>query len=246
MILEDSTQVDITIDWQEVEALCKRNAPPIASRFKGFCEANDLAQEAYCWALGNTERVEKFYAPTYVDKETGEELENKNGREALRRRLKGVMNGYAQQLKAERLGYSVSDLTFYSKALVEELLPQAFDDDTVLPNQSPSDTPRTKGNAAEGNNYLALRVDIQRGYQGLGDDDQEILWRRFVELGDLDVMAVDYGITKRGVEKKIDRALDRLVDSLGGRRPIYPEGPGSRSVRSNAQAQAINREQVGE
>ena len=80
--------------------------------------------------------------------------------------------------------------------------------------------PKAPKAPAEGGNLLAMVVDIRTAYDKLELDDQQMLEQRYgsspMLLKD---MAEAWNISDSQVDRRIQSALRRLIDNLGGESP---------------------------
>lgn len=177
-------------------------------------EAEDVQQELFVWLFGEgRSRVERWLA-------NDPQQTTRIYRSLLDRAL-----GYAEKEKAIKCGYEVDDITWYTPSMVEALLPLAMDS-TYSGLQGKVGEAETSGRRSgkapnEGGDLLAGVMDIRRAVDSCPD------W-----VGDTflhhEPGAVGW-----------DEAVQTVINYLGGERPYL----GRRRPMSNAQAQAITREQ---
>lgn len=103
-------------------------AKPIARKFKGWVERDDLKQELYLWAIGRQGQ--------YLDQLNEE---NKEKREysvsRIAYQMRRIAEKYARKEKARKVGYQTSDEVFYDTATIARLMPsilQSVIEGTVL------------------------------------------------------------------------------------------------------------------
>lgn len=198
-------------------------------------DRQDIGQELALWWVLNEEKVEKYLAAE----------DQKHGAAKLGRALRNTATKFAHYETAQITGYHVEDLFFYSPGLLRELLPIFF-----AGGQPPSGTfdPTGRSTTApnEGNNFPALMEDVRRGLTLISHADQKLLSDLFKYEVPVDQLAVLAGCDKHAMEMRIQRALGRLQKKLGGPRPDFSDGPGSRRSMSNSSAQALTRAQEGD
>jgi hypothetical protein len=191
-------------------------------------ERDDLWQELMLWWYSKQQVVAKALEPE------GKKDKGRN----IGRRLNDIANAYCRKEKASRSGYRPEDEAFYTPTMLRELLPFVFSYDYWTdPPQRDGERRGTKL-ASEGNEYLAQLCDISFSFEMLPADAQALLRAHFYEGYSLRELAGRYREPYTTVTSRIDRALRRMTDILGGVRPRPTEGPGTRHVMTNAAAQS--------
>lgn len=146
--------------------------------------------------------------------------------------------------KAAITGYDVDDLYYYSTGQIRELLPLVMDRTSWVQQGVVADLGKisSTGDPALGNNRLAMICDVRSALEAGSDEDKHLLWTTFGLCLPEDEHALSMGITEDALRMRVVRALQRLQRRLGGPRP--QENPtGHRRALSNAQAQALTRNQ---
>ena len=146
--------------------------------------------------------------------------------------------------KAAITGYDVDDLYYYSTGQLRELLPVVMDRTSWTQPGVVGDLGKITGTSdpAHGNNRLAMICDVRSALEACSESDKRLLWTAFgLALAD-DEHATSMGITEDALRMRVVRALQRLQRRLGGPRPQM-DYQGTRRALSNAQAQAITRNQ---
>ena len=156
-------------------------------------------------------------------------------------------SAFALHEKAARTGYDFEDVYFYSTGLLRELIPQALDRTLWVEPGVANETGKLSRTAKpeEGGNRVAMLCDVRSGLESGSEADKELLWTTFGLCMPEDEHAMVLGITVEALRTRIHRAVQRLQRRLGGPKP---DGPyvGTRRAISNAQAQAITRNQESE
>lgn len=206
---------DLPVTFEEVaDRMVKQAAGYVASHYKRYLvTAEDCAQEIYTW----------LYTPEGI-KWVQKRLEHEPQQIfRIRWKLRSVAKRYAEKMKAEKVGYDVEDLHWYTSTQVQALLPLALDPDftgTGSPDweteKSRDSGPRAKKNPAELGDLTALVLDIRRALDALPE---------WVTLA---VMFQESGMDL------YDQAVGAIVNELGGPRDYV----GKRKVMTNAEAQA--------
>lgn len=198
-------------------------------------ERDDIVQELWLWLAEHTERVEEYAS------------RGKHGERQLATALRRAGRAFAIKEKAAIVGYDLDDLYWYSTAQLRELLPLVMDRSLWVETGVPAETGRVSSTSdpAHGNNRLAILCDIRASLETCSERDKLLLWTHFGLGMEEDEHALTLGITTETLRKRVTRALQRLQRALGGPRPdqVYV---GTRRALSNAQAQAITRNQEAE
>lgn len=209
-------------------------------------DTDDLTQVGLVWCI---EHPRKFRE--YVDgDDTGK----------LYRTLWNFMSRYARSERANA-GYELEDEVFYSKRMLKGdgrkagLLHYVFDRENWYKPPATDGAKVRGGDPAEGNGWLATMVDLDRAVCALDLTDYLILKNHYRFGVTYDDMASAEHISKTTIAKRIDRAVFKVQEYLGGPRPRedapepeWVEEPvyvGTRRAISNAHARAITENQSG-
>lgn len=212
---------------QQIATETKRNFPMV--------ERDDIVQELWLWLASNPEKVEKW----------GDD--GKRGERFLATALRRRGRAYGTVEKAGIVGYELDDLYWYSTGQLRELIPLAFDKGTWA--ETGMSLEESGGNRqsrpSEGNNRLAMLCDVRSSLEAGSEPDKLLLWTHFGLGMEEDEHAMTLGVTVETLRVRLHRAVVRVQKRLGGPRI---DGPyvGTRRAMSNAQAQAITRNQESE
>jgi DNA-directed RNA polymerase specialized sigma24 family protein len=198
-------------------------------------DRDDISQELWLWMVEHGDKVDEWAG------------QGKAGEGKLAKALRRRARAYATVEKAAVVGYEVSDLYWYSTGQLRELLPAALDRDTWAdPGVPPETGPLARtGKPDEGGNRIAMLCDVRSALEAGSPGDKLLLWTVFGLGMPEDEHAMTLGITVEALRTRTHRAVVRLQKRLGGPRI---DGPyhGTRRAISNAQAQAITRNQESE
>lgn len=207
-------------------------------------DREDIEQEAWLWALQRPRKVTEYLSPEATEEDP--EPEPELGKVA--RAMKNQARKFCLKEKAQHEGYSVDDLSWYTTKELGTLVSVVLDDKDAWATPPQQDGEKMRGgDPAIGGNWLAMLADVSRAYDSLPGEDREVLALRY-GAGEEDKkvlreLAEEYEVTVSTVHKRITKALERLQDLLGGRRPERDEPEvqyiGSRPRMTNAQAMAI-------
>jgi RNA polymerase sigma factor (sigma-70 family) len=194
-------------------------------------EVDDIFQTLMVWALENESRVNEWA-------EMGRE-----GNALLYRSLANEAQRFVLKERAAKSRVNVSDYFFYSVDVLMELLKDVWDYagwTDAAPDQSQVGGTRRP---SEGGNRLAMLSDVSSALKHLSESDDMLLYYRFGHAGhSIEETATALGITEEAARKRVERALRRLQDQLGGEPPQWRA---RRKVKSNAAAQAETSAQEG-
>jgi len=220
----------------KVQPIAARVARTVARNFEGYVTAEDMQQDLLLWAYDHLDKVQEYLTPTDEDPKA------KAGNAKLHTTFRRKARGWAHKAKADKLGYDVADVHFYSLRQLEELLPLAFDYECWLPEQSNDNMPTGKSDPALGNNRFALLADVKGAYEKCPDVDRTLLWARYVASPPAGIaeLAESAGVSRATMTRRINRALTRMLDHLGGSRPEFGVHVG-RKAMSNDEAQSLTR-----
>ena len=204
---------------EQYENLVANIAYEFGRKFQ-MVEVNDIRQELWVWFLEHPNKVK-----------TWEALDGKQATKLIARSLRNTAKDYCQKEKAARVGYRVEDNYYYDRELVEMLLPAILRGDMVAPALTEMGYQSTKKVASEGGNWFAMVGDINRGLHKLSTEQYYVLCLRFEEGNDNATMAKELEISEDAARMRVNRALNNLINYLGGERPVkerdYAPGEGS-------------------
>ena len=191
----------------------------VARRFKGYVEESDLRQECYTFAAA------KYAAHKELLDEPDTEKRKANERR-IGWQIKRVAERYARKEKAAKVGYQIGDEAYYETTTIAQLLP--FVISSILTGKPleqgqqlvDDGQPKKPSAPAESGNFLAILIDIKRGYLLLDLEDKEILEKRYLHEHTLEQMAQYLECAVSTADRRIEKSLLRLQDRLGGENPF--------------------------
>jgi len=210
-----------------------QTAKQVAKSQREYIPEDDLRQEAWIWVFAHSRKVHGWLD----DDETASQ---KNAKGLLSSSLRVHLHKMCQKERMRRDGTKPDDYYHYSRSVVEQLLPDAFDSDagTTTVSAAPhGEFVRSSKQPSEGFEYHAMLSDIRAGLASLPPNDKRLLWDRFAFGGsDVKVMAASAKVGDRTMRYRLSRAINRLIRSIGGEQPRR-----MRPRRSNAAAQVETR-----
>ena len=191
----------------------------IHNRYKAYVEREDILQECLSWALSRNKWItEQLLEATDADK-------RKHAESRIAWQMRRAAERYARREKATKSGYQIADEAYYQGYTLGQLLPfviASVVDDTVLEqiqDMIQDGLPRGSSSPSEGGNLLANLIDIKVGYNKLEVEDQILLRIRYLDNFTLQQIANHYECSVSTADRRIDGAMRRLQDKLGGVSP---------------------------
>lgn len=178
------------------------------SRKYHMCDTDDIRQELWVWFLTHPNKVSVW-----------ESLDGKQSIKLIAKSLRNAAKDYCQKQKANAIGYRVEDNYYYDKELVELLLPAVIRKDLSAPALTDLSYTATKKVASEGGNWFAMMSDMDNALDKLTVEQRSILILRFGDGCDNKTFANEMGISEDAARMRINRALNNLINKLGGSKP---------------------------
>lgn len=195
-------------------------ARAIHSRYKAYVEREDVVQECLSWALTRHSWIaEQLLEATDPDK-------RKHAESRIAWQMKRAAERYSRREKATKSGYQITDEAYYQGYTLGQLLPfviASVVDGTVLEqiqDMIQDGQPRGSSSPSEGGNLLANLIDIKIGYTKLEAEDKILLRVRYLDSFTLQQIANHYQCSVSTADRRIDGAMRRLQDLLGGVSPF--------------------------
>ena len=192
----------------------------IHNRYKAYVEREDILQECLSWALSRNKWItEQLLEATDADK-------RKHAESRIAWQMRRAAERYARREKATKSGYQIADEAYYQGYTLGQLLPYVIAsvvDNTVLEqiqDMIQDGLPRGSSSPSEGGNLLANLIDIKVGYTKLEAEDKILLRVRYLDSFTLQQIANHYQCSVSTADRRIDGAMRRLQDKLGGVSPF--------------------------
>lgn len=180
------------------------------SRKYRMVDVGDVRQELWVWFLEHPNKVRLW-----------ESYDGKQTTKLIARSLRNAAKDFCQREKAKTSGYHVTDNHYYDRALIERYLPAVLRNDLTAPILLDLGFTNNKKVASEGGNWFAMKADIERGMDRLPVEQKSIIYLRFgdgcnsnAELGQ------ELGISEDAARMRVNRAMNNLLNFLGGQMPI--------------------------
>ena len=178
-----------------------------------ICDYEDIKQALYKWFIEHPNKLD-----------TWEAIGDKDAKNLIYRSLRNEALDYCQRWKAKTVGYDVSDLYYYEPALVEVLLPTVLMGNFhIAPKLNLSGSSRPSA-PAEGGNVQVMLLEVDSAYWKLSKEDRKLLFFRHAESLDFKEIANYLSLgTEDAARMRHKRAIQRLVNKLGGRKPYLDD-----------------------
>lgn len=203
---------------EEYQSLVSLIAKQFQKRYR-MVERDDIEQSMWLWFATHPNKIREW---SKLD-------DQKQATKLFARSLRNAANDFCQKEKAAQEGYSFDDNFFYTKNLVENILPYMIksesDEDIDLEatlDLVMQDLGLTQGGgsaAAEHGNYLAFFADIKSAFYKLPEEKQNVLRLRYTDDLTYTQLADIINQSSNTARMKTERALNHLIRILGGSKP---------------------------
>jgi len=197
----------VVIDTDKYDNMVSAIAYEFSRKFH-MCDTDDIRQELWVWFLEHPNKVKVW-----------EELEGKQSTKLVARSLRNAAKDYCQREKARSAGYKVDDNYYYDREVVEILLPAVLRKDLNAPAMTELGFTKAKKVASEGGNWFAMMADIERALVRLTQEQLTIVYLRFGDGCDNASLATELAISEDAARMRVNRAVNNLLNFLGGSRP---------------------------
>jgi RNA polymerase sigma factor (sigma-70 family) len=197
----------VVVDTYKYENMVGTIAYEYSRKFH-MCDADDIRQELWVWFLEHPNKVN-----------TWEEIDLKQSTKLIARSLRNAAKDYCQREKARAVGYKVEDNYYYDREVVELLLPAVLRRDLNAPAMTELGFTKAKKVASEGGNWFAMMADIDKALSRLTREQLTIVYLRFGDGCDNASLATELGISEDASRMRVNRAVNNLLNFLGGSRP---------------------------
>lgn len=197
--------------YEDYAYLVARIANIYARRFKGV-DINDIRQELWLWFASHPNKVNSWIA----------EKEPKEVASLFARSLHNAAKDYCLKEKAIIEGFNVNDYFWYSKDFIKLLLPAVLSDDWKKVEAFSSEVKAQKS-PAESGDWMAYSADIKKAYdRALNDKERALVLMFYGNDVDGETLHKELGGDRpsaRATQMAANRAINKMVDYLGGGRP---------------------------
>jgi len=194
---------------EEELKLARQGAHSAYRSGRGIISEEDLTQEAYLWMVQNLRKV------------IGWRDKGKHGQNILRNACRQRCLTLIADERRRKSRLEMGDLFYYTQQMIRELMPDVLNEESWV-DGGMMDNSELKGPSrpSEGNSRIATICDISSAFESLSDNDKAILEDLYGDGGvHYGIVALKTGVTERTVRRREERALDKMVEYLGGERP---------------------------
>ena len=202
--LDESREIALTV------------ARKVHRHYHTYFDVSDVTQELMVWTLKRQDKIKEWLDhPLESD-------EYKMGVRKLGKTLTRLADKYCRRAKAQKLGYEIRDEQYYDAISLSEMLPLAFPIKAPIVNTTDGSKPKVSGggNPAEGGNYVIQLMDIRRALSKIDPQDKLVLEMKFFEGLTFSEIAEVLQVSDTTAHRKVDGALRRLNNFLGGANPF--------------------------
>lgn len=212
-------------------------------KYGKFFPYADLWQEAVFWILQHPGTVR------------GRLDDGRRGSTRLTNQIAKHLDGLCRKEKAYGL-YDPSDEEFYTRAMVEAVLPALWDENYALKPPDPDrEFSRQPSDLSESGAWTTMVIDVRSAWKKASLDEKWMtaLFLRYGEGLRIYQVAIVMEVADSTAHSYVTRGIRAIIQALGGPAPgrCPPECEcqqtiGTRKVQSNAQARVENERQYGE
>ncbi len=130
---------------------------------------------------------------------------------------------WARRERAREGGYRANDQASYDRDFILAALPIATDesratwaDKPMLDGYDPEIRSSGKSDPAKGGTYLVSMMDVAWAWQRLAPRDREVLTDTILDGRTLEALAAEHGVASSTVANWRDKAIQNMIDFLGG------------------------------
>lgn len=201
-------------EWlEEASTIASQVARVVHRKYSVYFDVADVRQELLTWVWRREDKVKDWLSHD----QTPEDY--RGGVKQLGKTLTRQADKYCRRQKAQKLGYEIRDEHFYDPLTLSEILPYAWGT-VVETKQQDGERVSGSGNPAEGGNYVAQIIDIRRGLSQIDEMDRDVLELKYEQHLTFAEIAVQLEISDTTAHRKVDGALRRLNNKLGGTNPF--------------------------
>lgn len=201
-------------DWlEEATGVATQVARIVHRKYSVYFDVADVRQELLAWVWRREDKVK-----VWLDHDQTPE-DYKGGVRQLGKTLTRQADKYCRRQKAHKLGYEIRDEHFYDPITLSEILPFVWGD-VIETKQQDGERVSGSGNPAEGGNYVAQLLDIRVGLSKLDEMDRDVLELKYEQHLTFAEIAEQLEISDTTAHRKVDGALRRLNNHLGGTNPF--------------------------
>ena len=190
--------------------LARQGAMSAARSARGLISSDDLIGEAYLWMAAQPDKV------------VGWREKGRHGENILRKACRqACLTVVARQRRiVSRL--EGGDIFYYSMMAVRDTLPDIFDPEHWTDKSTDLfEIQRSTKRPNEGMGHITTIADVRKGFQSLSPDEQMLLRLLYEDMYTWQKTSELLEVTERTVRRREERAVERIVEKLGGESPRW-------------------------
>ena len=201
-------------DWlEEATNVATQVARVVHRKYSVYFDVSDLRQELLVWVWRREDKVKQWL-------DHNQEPEDyKGGVRQLGKTLTRQADKYCRRLKAQKLGYELRDEQYYDPITLSELLPFVWGD-VVETTKLDGEKVSGAGNPAEGGNYVLQLFDVRNALSKIDEMDRDVLELKYEQNLTFAEIAEVLAVSDTTAHRKVEGAMRRLVNQLGGTNPF--------------------------
>ena len=193
---------------------CSSVGNTLARKYKQstIVDGEDIRQELFMWAAKRYDKIGAWLDDSQDDED------RRRGENALLKSLYRQGDKFCRTAKARRAGYEPRDEAFYPEAVLDDLLPEAWNNLHDI-GRYHDEGPKAPSNPSEGGNFNTSMIDVRIGLSKLDKFDYEVLAARYRDGVHPQDMAEVAGVSRTTIDRRVKKALRALTNALGGESP---------------------------
>jgi hypothetical protein len=175
-------------------------------------ERQDIAQELWIWFATHPRKMNEWLSE-----------EEKDRTKLVAKSLRNAAYDFCLREKARVEGYNPDDVFFYRKEFIKMLLPAIIAEDWAKIENALTMGGKAPKAMAEANDWMAYSADIKYALSRLEDKDRilvEEFYGKDIDGNALHEQVLPEKSTARAAMMQANRALNKMVRSLGGFPPL--------------------------
>jgi len=173
-------------------------------------QLDDISQELWLWFAEHPNKIKEWRS--LEDQKVAIKL--------FARALHNAASRYCQFEKARTSGYEITDVFFYKRDIVEELLPSVLSGHLIeLETVNDLNSGRAIKAPNEGNNLLAMQADISSAFNKIKPEQQNLLKLWYLSNKNSKDLAIKLDTNEKTARMRVLRAIDAIIKKLGGYAP---------------------------
>lgn len=196
---------------QDYDGMVRQVASEYHKKYR-MVEREDIAQELWIWFATHPRKMAEWSSE-----------DEKDRTKLIAKSLRNAAYDFCLREKARVEGYNPDDVFFYRKEFIKMLLPAIIADDWARIENALTMGGKAPKAMAEANDWMAYSADIKFALSRLEDKDRQLVEEFYghdIDGATLHEQILPEKSTARAAMMQANRALNKMVRSLGGFAPI--------------------------